>query len=55
MAGGMENKFDFILCAVKFFGVAEGQAGHAASAAVDVIVGEKRVVGNIFLLLLTEP
>ena len=54
VAGRVEDDLDLVLGAADLLGVAEGQAVHALGAAVDVLVGEERVVGDVVLLLLAH-
>ena len=52
MAGVMKNNFDFVPRTAKAFGVAELQSRHSANATVDLVVGEKGIVRDVFIFAL---
>ena len=55
MAGGVEDDLDLVLAAAEFLGVAEGDGRCRRLAhAVDLVVREERVVGDVVLLLLAH-
>ena len=54
MAGGMKDDLDVVVRAAEMFGVAKGQARQTLAAAIDLVVGKQRIVGDVFILLLPE-
>src|SRR5437588_9122793 len=52
VAGGMKDELDLVLVAAEFFRVSERQSGQVRGTAIDFFVGEKWILGNVFLRLL---
>ena len=54
MAGGMKHDLDLVFGAAEVFGLIEIQADHAFTAAINFLVGEERIIGDVGLFALAH-
>jgi len=54
VTGWMEDDLDVVFLTVEFFGVSVREAGQSRGAAVDFFVREKRILGDVFFLFLSN-